>query len=81
MHLLATAPGIIADGSAAIDLAQTPGDIVVLHDPQTAGLARDMVASGMQVVWRCHVGIDAPNETDVQSQVQELKDLVRQYAE
>ena len=26
-------------------------------------------------------GIDAPNETDVQNQVQELKDLVRQYAE
>src|SRR5204863_7705966 len=30
MHLLATEPGIIADGSAAVDLAQTPGNIVVL---------------------------------------------------
>ncbi len=30
MHLLATLPGTIADGSAAVDLAQTPGDIVVL---------------------------------------------------
>jgi serine/threonine-protein kinase len=26
-------------------------------------------------------GIDAPNETDVQSQVQELKDLIREYAD
>jgi serine/threonine-protein kinase len=26
-------------------------------------------------------GIDAPNESDVQSQVQELKDLIREYAE
>ncbi|MGH7116224.1 MAG: cobaltochelatase subunit CobN, partial [Stellaceae bacterium] len=29
MHLLATLPGVIADGSNAIDLAQRPGDIVV----------------------------------------------------
>ncbi|HXQ52596.1 MAG TPA: cobaltochelatase subunit CobN [Stellaceae bacterium] len=30
MHLLATQPGTISDGSAAVDLRQTPGDIVVL---------------------------------------------------
>ena len=30
MHLLATEPGMIADGSAAVDLAQTSGNIVVL---------------------------------------------------
>src|SRR5437016_11567686 len=35
MHLLATEPGIIADGSAAIDLAQTPGNIVVLTAADT----------------------------------------------
>ena len=35
MHLLATAPGTIADGSAAIDLAQTPGDIVLLSSADT----------------------------------------------
>src|SRR2546427_349137 len=35
MHLLATEPGMIADGSAAIDLAQTPGDIVVLASADT----------------------------------------------
>src|SRR3954453_23666114 len=35
MHLLAAEPGIIADGSAAIDLAQTPGDIVVLASADT----------------------------------------------
>ena len=26
-------------------------------------------------------GIDAPDETDVQNQIQELKDLIREYAE
>jgi cobaltochelatase CobN len=35
MHLLATEPGIIADGSAAIDIAQSPGDIVVLASADT----------------------------------------------
>jgi cobaltochelatase CobN len=35
MHLLATEPGTIADGSDAVDLAQTPGDIVVLVSADT----------------------------------------------
>ena len=35
MHLLATKPGEIRDGSAAVDLAQTPGDIVVLSAADT----------------------------------------------
>ena len=35
MHLLATEPGIIADGSAAVDLGQTPGDIIVLTGADT----------------------------------------------
>ena len=30
MHLLAARPRVVADGSQAVDLAQTPGDIVVL---------------------------------------------------
>src|SRR5689334_10033149 len=35
MHLLAAEPGIIADGSAAIDLAQTPGDVIMLASADT----------------------------------------------
>src|SRR6202030_2027170 len=35
MHLLATTPGTIADGSAAVDLAQSRGDIVVLSRADT----------------------------------------------
>ena len=35
MHLLATIPGTIADGSTAVDLAQTPGDIVLLSSADT----------------------------------------------
>lgn len=39
-----------------------PGDIVLLHDPQTAGLCEPLLAHGARVVWRCHVGLDAPND-------------------
>src|SRR5438876_1527997 len=35
MHLLATEPGMIADGSAAVDLGQNPGDIVMLASADT----------------------------------------------
>jgi trehalose synthase len=40
----------------------TPRDIVILHDPQTAGLVSAMHSSGATVIWRCHVGLDTPNE-------------------
>ncbi len=38
------------------------GDIVYLHDPQTAALTGLMRSDGVRVVWRCHVGLDRPNE-------------------
>lgn len=50
-------------GNAADLLAVVrPGDLVLLHDPQTAGLAAPVAAAGGIVVWRCHVGVDVPNE-------------------
>jgi trehalose synthase len=39
-----------------------PGDVVLLHDPQTAGLAGAMRERGVVVVWRCHVGLDERND-------------------
>jgi trehalose synthase len=38
-----------------------PGDVVVLHDPQTAGLVPALKQQGATVIWSCHVGIDQPN--------------------
>ncbi|MET0957064.1 MAG: glycosyl transferase family 1, partial [Solirubrobacterales bacterium] len=38
-------------------------DVVYCHDPQTAGLVPPLLETGATVVWRCHVGIDLPNET------------------
>jgi trehalose synthase len=39
-----------------------PDDVVLIHDPQPAGLAAAMASVGAKVVWRCHVGADEPNE-------------------
>jgi trehalose synthase len=35
-----------------------PGDVVILHDPQTAGMAPLLVAQGAHVIWRSHIGQD-----------------------
>jgi trehalose synthase len=39
-----------------------PDDIVILHDPQTLGLASALSSAGARVIWACHVGADEPNE-------------------
>jgi trehalose synthase len=39
-----------------------PGSVIILHDPQTAGLAPRLREHGAIVIWRCHVGIDHPND-------------------
>jgi trehalose synthase len=46
------------------DLARrvSPRDIVLLHDPQTAGLVEGVRTVGARVVWRCHVGRDLTND-------------------
>jgi trehalose synthase len=38
------------------------GDIVVLHDPQTAGLIPALKETGAAIIWRCHIGLDEPND-------------------
>jgi trehalose synthase len=39
-----------------------PRDIVILHDPQTAGLIPVIKGLGVPVVWRAHIGVDAPGD-------------------
>jgi trehalose synthase len=39
------------------------GDVVILHDPQTAGLVKPLLGAGAEVIWRCHIGLDEPNAT------------------
>ncbi|MGH2878817.1 MAG: glycosyltransferase [Solirubrobacteraceae bacterium] len=39
-----------------------PGDVVLIHDPQPAGLLRAVSSAGARAVWRCHVGCDQTNQ-------------------
>jgi trehalose synthase len=39
-----------------------PGDLVLLHDPQTAGLAPALASAGARVAWRCHIGLEWEND-------------------
>jgi trehalose synthase len=57
---------VLADNLERLRLLVRRGDIVLLHDPQTAGLVDGLRRVGAHVVWRCHVGRDTPNaQTDV----------------
>jgi trehalose synthase len=40
-----------------------PGDVVILHDPQTAGMIPALrAASGAPLIWRAHIGLDLPDD-------------------
>ncbi len=40
----------------------SPGDVVLLHDPQTIGMAARLKEAGVAVVFRSHIGKDEPDE-------------------
>jgi len=60
---------------ALLDLVG-PRDVVILHDPQTAGLVVPLREAGIPVIWRCHIGRDSPNATSEMAW-----DFLRPYVE
>ncbi|MFP5346041.1 MAG: glycosyltransferase [Actinomycetes bacterium] len=53
---------VLADNLADALQSVREGDMVLLHDPQTAGLVRGLKEAGAHVVWRCHVGSNTSDE-------------------
>ena len=53
---------MLAANAAELVARVRPGDVVLLHDPQTAGLAAPLAQAGARVVWRCHIGVDWDND-------------------
>jgi len=39
-----------------------PHDVIIVHDPQPAGMIPALVNCGAHVIWRCHIGQDEVNE-------------------
>ena len=54
--------GAIADNATEMLERLRPRDVVIVHDPQPAGLIDRIKEKVAAVVWRCHVGLDMPNE-------------------
>ncbi len=58
--------GVMQQNLDVLDTLVEKDDIVVLHDPQTVGLAPHLIERGVRVVWRCHIGHDKHDaETDL----------------
>ena len=49
---------VLAANAVELTARIRPGDVVLLHDPQTAGLAAPLAQAGARVVWRRHIGVD-----------------------
>jgi trehalose synthase len=52
---------VLADSGRRLARLLQPGDVVFLHDPQTAGLIGAVKAAGATAIWRCHIGADSSN--------------------
>jgi trehalose synthase len=57
-----TYQSVTAENAEHLVSAIRPDDVVLLHDPQTAGLTHRLKETGATVVWRCHIGAEHPNE-------------------
>ena len=53
--------GLLKSQGLALSRLVRPGDFVILHDPQTVGLAPGLRRLGASVIWRSHIGVDVPN--------------------
>ena len=52
----------LAAPAAAFARIVRPNDVVLVHDPQPAGVTQALKDAGAKVIWRLHVGADEPNE-------------------
>jgi trehalose synthase len=53
---------VIASNLADFTPRVRDGDVVLLHDPQPAGMVPALRSVAAAVIWRCHVGVDEPND-------------------
>jgi trehalose synthase len=51
-----------ASNAAELAARVAPNDVLLLHDPQTAGMIPRLVELGVPLIWRAHIGLDLPNE-------------------
>lgn len=52
---------VLKENAEELEALIRPRDIVILHDPQTIGLAPALARHGATVIWRCHIGTERGN--------------------
>ncbi len=52
----------LAENAAELLGDARPGDLVILHGAETAGLIPPFSRAGLHVIWRCHNAAEAPSE-------------------
>jgi len=52
---------VLSENAASVLEWVQVGDVALLHDPQTAGLAAALQTAGVTSIWRCHVGVEHSN--------------------
>ena len=52
---------VAAENVVALCELVAPGDVVLLHDPQTAGMISALRRAGARVIWRSHIGTGKAN--------------------
>ena len=50
-------------------------DVIIVHDPQPAGIRRHVPDKAANWVWRCHIDLSTPNE----GAIERLVPLIREY--
>jgi trehalose synthase len=50
-------------------------DVIIVHDPQPAGIRQHVPEKGVHWIWRCHIDLSTPNE----DATDHLVPLVREY--
>jgi len=53
---------VTATNAAELAPMVRPHDVVIVHDPQPAGMISALHARGARVIWRCHIGQDEAND-------------------
>lgn len=72
----ATYEAVLRDNVLELTNLVSPRDVVLLHDPQTAGLIPLLRSLGALVVWRSHIGTEQRNDA-----ARSAWDFLRRYLE